>query len=68
MALKLRIGIDPFGDARELAETHACLSLHAPQGLGHRRILSDPAVVDTVMRFLIGDHRQTVATRMVCRR
>ena len=28
--------------------------LHKTSGLGHRRILRDPAVIETVMHFLLG--------------
>jgi pimeloyl-ACP methyl ester carboxylesterase len=57
--------VAPFHDARELACAHPRFCLYATQGLGHRRILGDPAVVDNTVRFLTGDQRQTTVTRFV---
>ena len=42
----------PFAEGAALAEAWPGARLHATQGLGHRRILRDAAVVDAVAAFL----------------
>lgn len=42
----------PFGDAEEIARAWPGARLLATSGLGHRRVLRDPAVVTAVGRFL----------------
>lgn len=53
--------VTPLDDARELAEAHARIELCTTNGLGHRRILGDRAVVDGTLQFLIGEGHQPVA-------
>ena len=50
--------VTPFTDSGRLAESRAHFSLLATQGLGHRRILGDPAVVESAVRFMVTDRRQ----------
>jgi pimeloyl-ACP methyl ester carboxylesterase len=54
--------VTPFTDTRELAESQAHADLLATQGLGHRRIIGDPDVVERTVRFILTDQRQAVAT------
>ena len=59
-ALKRRIlivhdrldGTTPYLDSRRAAEQSADLRLHSTEGLGHKRILTDPAVVRLVVEHL----------------
>jgi pimeloyl-ACP methyl ester carboxylesterase len=50
----------PFTDTEALAESHTRFRLLATQGLGHRRILDDPAVVESTVGFLTGNPCQAV--------
>jgi pimeloyl-ACP methyl ester carboxylesterase len=52
--------VAPFADTRALAGSRTRFSLMATQGLGHRRILGDPDVVESAIRFLTTDQRQAV--------
>lgn len=53
--------VTPLDDARELSESHSRIELCTTNGLGHRRILGDRAVVEGALQFLIGDGHQPVA-------
>ncbi|MGW2546357.1 alpha/beta hydrolase [Kitasatospora sp. NPDC001574] len=47
----------PFGHARRLAAAYGDrLELLVTRGLGHRRILTEPAVIDNVVGFLTAGH------------
>lgn len=45
----------PYADAAALADALPDAHLVATTGLGHRRILRDPAVVERVLRFVLAD-------------
>jgi pimeloyl-ACP methyl ester carboxylesterase len=45
----------PFGDGEAIASNWQQARLHPVEGLGHRRLLRDPEVIDRVRRFL-DDH------------
>jgi pimeloyl-ACP methyl ester carboxylesterase len=45
----------PFDHSRQLLQVWPEATLRAMEGLGHRRILSDPAVVASIVRFIRGD-------------
>ncbi len=45
----------PYGDAAALVDALPDAHLVTTTGLGHRRILRDPAVVERVLRFLLPD-------------
>lgn len=47
----------PFRDAQAIAAAWVGAQLTRCEGLGHRRILSDPAVVDAVLRFVGAEAR-----------
>jgi pimeloyl-ACP methyl ester carboxylesterase len=59
-ALKQRIlivhdrldGTTPYLDSRRAADQSAQVRLHTTRGLGHKRILADPAVVRRVVEYL----------------
>jgi pimeloyl-ACP methyl ester carboxylesterase len=52
----------PFHHAARIAAAWGPAEVHATEGLGHRRILWDPAVVDRVRRF-VTEERSADATR-----
>lgn len=47
----------PYADAAALVAAHPRLRLRSTRGLGHRRILSDPAIVEEVVAF-VADGRE----------
>jgi len=51
-------GSVPFAEAEALARGWRDAQLVATQGLGHRRVLGDPAIVARVAQFLVGDAAQ----------
>lgn len=44
----------PFSDSQEIFQQHKHIALYATQGLGHLRILSDAAVINTCLQYLGG--------------
>ncbi len=42
----------PFSDAERMQQSWGPAQLHRTEGLGHRRILRDPAVVDAALQFI----------------
>jgi len=42
----------PFAEALRLQQAMPTAILYQTQGLGHRRVLRDPAVIDTVKAFV----------------
>ena len=51
----------PYGDAVTLVEGLPDADLVTTEGLGHRRILRDPAVLRTVVAFIRDDRESAVA-------
>lgn len=44
----------PFRDSQDISQKHKHIALHATQGLGHLRVLSDRAVINTSLHYLGG--------------
>ena len=42
----------PFGDAEQFVTTYPYARLYKTEGLGHRRILNSPAVIDEIIDFI----------------
>lgn len=51
----------PYADAQRLVEGLPDARLVTTQGLGHRRILSDPAVLAQVVEWVVAGDRAEVA-------
>jgi pimeloyl-ACP methyl ester carboxylesterase len=53
----------PYTDGAEIAAAAPNGQLHTTQGLGHRRILRDPRVVQTSVNFVLGSQLRADSTR-----
>jgi pimeloyl-ACP methyl ester carboxylesterase len=55
-------GMIPYADAAAAARNYAAISLKTTAGLGHKRILTDPSVVEAAVRYVF--HRQPLSTQI----